>query len=310
MKNRKRMWIGAVTLLAISLLTPGVGERARADETAKATVEATYPGLATGVLRLALLTDMEKDVILKAYQIEITSGFAKEMLKQAPPDMQKELERNLFFLLEQKAMERLIKQDAVSMGISADQPEEQMLKAYVDRLTDRITVNETEVRGFYEVNKEMLEGKPFDQIRESIEAFLLQQKKVEALDARIQELGMRTDIRVNRDWVKRQAEMAMDNPLDRARMAGKPVLVQFWAAGCPPCEVMAPILDRVRKRYSDTLQVVLVDVGKNRLLGSRFGVRATPTQIFFDKDGEEVNRHEGLMNEADIERAIKEMGVS
>lgn len=53
----------------------------------------------------------------------------------------------------------------------------------------------------------------------------------------------------------------------------------------------------------------LGDVGKNKEQAKRFGIRAIHTQIFFDKEGKEVHRHEGFMGEADIDRIFKEMGV-
>jgi len=140
----------AVVLIAGLPFVAAFGGSARADKPAAVTVEGAYPGLATGVLKLGRLTDMEKNTVLKAYPIEIKSDFAEEMLKEAPPEMRKELEKNFFFLLEQKAMEMLIRQDAVSMGISAEQSKDAMLKSYVERLTGGLTVNEAEVKTFKE----------------------------------------------------------------------------------------------------------------------------------------------------------------
>jgi thiol-disulfide isomerase/thioredoxin len=301
------MW--GVPLAALFFLMAGMGESVWADEPAKTTVESTYPGLATGVLKLGRLTDMEKDIVLKAYQIEIKSDFVKEMLDQAPPEMRKELEKNLFFLLEQKAMEMLIKQDAVSLGISADQSKDAMLKAYVERLTAGLKVNEAEVKAFYEANKQMIGGQPFDQVKGSIEPFLLEQKKAEAIDAHIEALGKRTDIQLNREWVKKQAKTAMDNPVDKARMSGKPTMVEFGAAGCVACDMMQPILEKVKKKYPDKLNVVFVHVSENQLLGARFGIRSIPVQAFFDKDGQEVFRHTGFFAEKDVLEQLAKMGV-
>ncbi|MCF8142404.1 MAG: thioredoxin family protein [Deltaproteobacteria bacterium] len=310
MKIRKKsVWMPAMVLTAVFPLMVGLGGLAGADEPVPVTVEEAYPGLATGILKSARLTDMEKDVLLQAYQVEIREDFAGKILGEAPPEMRKELEKNLFFLLEQKAMEMLIKQDAVSMGISADQPKEEMLKAYVERLTDGITVNEAEMKAFYETNKAMVGGMPFDQVKESIEPFLLEQKKVAALDARIEGLGKRTDIRVNRDWVKKQAESARDNPVDKARMSGKPTLVEFGAAGCVPCDMMQPILDKLRKKFHDTLNVVFVHVRENQLLGARFGIRSIPVQAFFDRNGKEVFRHVGFYAEEEVLKQLARLGV-
>jgi len=309
MEKQNWLWMWGVPLAALFFLMAGMGESVWADKPAKTTVESTYPGLATGVLKLGRLTDMEKDIVLKAYQIEIKSDFVKEMLDQAPPEMRKELEKNLFFLLEQKAMEMIIKQDAVSLGISADQSKDAMLKAYVERLTAGLKVNEAEVKAFYEANKQMIGGQPFDQVKGSIEPFLLEQKKAEAIDAHIEALGKRTDIQLNREWVKKQAKTAMDNPVDKARMSGKPTMVEFGAAGCVPCDMMQPILEKLKKKYPDTLNVIFVHVGENQLMGARFGIRSIPVQAFFDKDGQEVFRHTGFFAEKDVLEQLAKMGV-
>jgi thiol-disulfide isomerase/thioredoxin len=309
MKIQKRLYAMPVVLVALFPIFAAAGGPARADKPAAETVEQAYPGLATGVLKSGRLTDMEKDIVLKAYQIEIKSDFAKEMRTQAPPEMRKELERHLFFLLEQKATELLIKQDAVSMGISADQSNDAMLKAYVERLTAGHKVNEAEVKAFYEANKEMMGGQPFDQVKGSIEPFLLEQKKAEAIDAHLENLSKRTDIQLNRDWVKQQAKTAMDNPVDKARMSGKPTMVEFGAAGCVPCDMMQPILEKLKRKFPDTLNVIFVHVGENQLMGARFGIRSIPVQAFFDKDGQEVFRHTGFFAEKDVLEQLAKMGV-
>jgi thiol-disulfide isomerase/thioredoxin len=184
-----------------------------------------------------------------------------------------------------------------------------MLKAYVERLTAGLKVNEAEVKAFYEANKQMIGGQPFDQVKGSIEPFLLEQKKAEAIDAHIEALGKRTDIQLNREWVKKQAKTAMDNPVDKARMSGKPTMVEFGAAGCVACDMMQPILEKVKKKYPDKLNVVFVHVSENQLLGARFGIRSIPVQAFFDKDGQEVFRHTGFFAEKDVLEQLAKMGV-
>ena len=56
--------------------------------------------------------------------------------------------------------------------------------------------------------------------------------------------------------------------------------------------------------------IVFIDVWKNKEPAKRFGIRAIPTQIFFDKEGKGVYRHEGFMGEADIDQVFGIMGVS
>jgi len=110
-------------------------------------------------------------------------------------------------------------------------------------------------------------------------------------------------------WGKEQAILARDNPVDKARKSGRPSLVDFGASGCRPCDMMAPILRNIEKKYKGTLNVVFVHVRKEQILASRYGVQGIPIQIFFDRDGKEVFRHTGFFSQKEIERKLKEMGV-
>lgn len=86
-------------------------------------------------------------------------------------------------------------------------------------------------------------------------------------------------------------------------------MVDLGAASCIPCKMMAPILDRLEKRYQGKAVIVFIDLRYNREAIERFGVRAIPTQIFFDKSGKEVHRHVGFLSEEAIVARLKWMGV-
>ena len=90
---------------------------------------------------------------------------------------------------------------------------------------------------------------------------------------------------------------------------GMVTMVDLGADSCAPCKMMAPILKRVEKKYEGKAAVIFIDVWKDQAPAKRFGIRAIPTQIFFDQEGREVFRHEGFMSEADIDRVFARMGV-
>ena len=87
-------------------------------------------------------------------------------------------------------------------------------------------------------------------------------------------------------------------------------MLDLGAKKCIPCKMMAPIIERLKKKYEGKAAIIFIDVWKNKEPAKRFGIRAIPTQIFFDQKGEEVYRHEGYMGEEDIDRIFKRMGVS
>ena len=86
-------------------------------------------------------------------------------------------------------------------------------------------------------------------------------------------------------------------------------MVDLGAKSCIPCKMMAPIMEKLEKDYKGKAAIIFIDVWKEPDQAKRFGIRAIPTQIFYDKEGKEVYRHEGFMSENAIVTQLKNMGV-
>ena len=86
-------------------------------------------------------------------------------------------------------------------------------------------------------------------------------------------------------------------------------MVDLGARKCIPCKLMAPILEKLEKEYAGKAAIVFVDVWEDKEPAKRFGIRAIPTQIFFDTNGQEVYRHVGFMSEEAIVGRLKRLGV-
>ena len=61
----------------------------------------------------------------------------------------------------------------------------------------------------------------------------------------------------------------------------KPVVVDFWAAWCGPCKMVAPEMERISAKYDGKVEVVKVDVDANPRLSQAFGIMSIPTIAFF-----------------------------
>jgi thioredoxin 1 len=88
-----------------------------------------------------------------------------------------------------------------------------------------------------------------------------------------------------------------------------PVLLELGSERCPPCRQMTPILNELRTHYAGKFLVKYIDVRKDTAAGAKYGVRAIPTQIFYDSKGREVFRHVGFYPKKDILATWKKCGV-
>lgn len=90
-----------------------------------------------------------------------------------------------------------------------------------------------------------------------------------------------------------------------------PRMVDLGAEKCVPCKKMAPILAEMKADYAGTVDIVFIDVWKNREAGKAYQIRAIPTQVFFDSTGKEVFRHVGFFSRENIEEVFqKKFGIT
>ena len=90
---------------------------------------------------------------------------------------------------------------------------------------------------------------------------------------------------------------------------GMVTMIDLGADKCVPCKMMAPIMAKLEKAYEGRATIVFIDVWKHNEQAGRFGIRAIPTQIFYNEKGREVYRHVGFMGEKAIVNQLKKMGV-
>ena len=86
--------------------------------------------------------------------------------------------------------------------------------------------------------------------------------------------------------------------------ADRPVLVDFWAAWCAPCRMLAPTVEAVAEKYASNARVVKLNVDDNPAVSQRYGIKGIPTLILF-KNGKEEERVVGATSEAAISRMIE-----
>jgi thioredoxin 1 len=101
---------------------------------------------------------------------------------------------------------------------------------------------------------------------------------------------------------------ALDDSLAKAKKEGKSVMLELGSVGCKPCEEMKPVMEKLRKDFAGKLEVIFVDVRKNKDAGETYDVFFLPTQVFLDKDGKEFHRHYGFYAHEEIVPVLKKFG--
>jgi thioredoxin 1 len=84
----------------------------------------------------------------------------------------------------------------------------------------------------------------------------------------------------------------------------QPVLVDFWAAWCAPCRMIAPTVEAVAEQYSGSASVVKLNVDENPSVSQRYGIKGIPTLILF-REGKEEERIVGATSKESLSRLIE-----
>jgi len=105
-----------------------------------------------------------------------------------------------------------------------------------------------------------------------------------------------------------------DDVSENKSPSGKLPIVTFIELGsvnCVPCKMMQPVMDQVKATYGDKVDVVFYDVWteEERTMAEKYRIRAIPTQVFLDANGNEYYRHTGFFPFEELDKVLKAGGV-
>ena len=95
-----------------------------------------------------------------------------------------------------------------------------------------------------------------------------------------------------------------DNFENEVLKSDMPVLVDFWAAWCGPCKMLAPTIAELAKEYEGKVKVCKYNIDDDASVAIKYGVASIPTVLLF-KDGDVANKTIGFVPKSDIEAMLK-----
>jgi thiol-disulfide isomerase/thioredoxin len=277
-------------------------------------VKNVYPNVEMGFLNYAVVSDLPDGVLLRADNVVIESKELNKTIADANEKVRPLLKKYASLVLEQVSIPKLfaleIKSEAAKTGREITEKDDtKILQNYFAALSKTVKVSDAEMLEFYNTNKDSLSGATLAQVKPQIQEYLVQEKMQALVNEKANTIGQRMKIEISAAWLKNQAALEKDNPVNKARDSGKPTMVDFSSKGCVPCDMLAPILKTLQGKYNGKANIVVVQTSEEPILASRYKVEVIPIQIFYDKTGKEVFRHVGFYAQTDIEQKLSEIGA-
>ncbi len=255
---------------------------------------------------------LDENILAIVNENEITKEDLEKEFQSLPKEYQERFKHNKEDLLDSLIIEELLYQQAENLELNLEKDQSKTKSAYAQEVIKYITrdieVSEAEKKEFYN-NNPNLHNTEYEELTKKIESYLMGQRKEVVIRDYLYKLKEKAEIIKNEKWLEAEKNKELEHPITALLKNGKPTVLDLGSSSCVPCKMMKPIFEELEKEYQNQANIILVDIGIDKDLAYKYQIRAIPTQIFFDKKGEEVWRHEGFLAKEQIVEKLEELGV-
>ncbi|HEX2952323.1 MAG TPA: thioredoxin family protein [Armatimonadota bacterium] len=277
-------------------------------------VDSVYRGLSMGLLRQARLTTLPPGIVLRSGQIQITQQDIDAAIAKMNIRLQGPMKQHAFFVLESIAAPQFLLLDARAWAerikLDTSQMSDSVLTYEFNRrvIGGIPVVTEAERHAFYREHKDdMFNGDDYDAVIDDLVQLLQNAKQHQTLNTYIRTISQRYPIELDAAWTQSVAANMLTTPLDKARRTGKPVLANFVVEYSLPCETMKPIMNEFKQNTQPAWTVLSIAGEADQFVNTRYDITTWPTQIIFDKNGNEVYRHAGVITKQRLLEQMKKV---
>jgi thioredoxin 1 len=100
----------------------------------------------------------------------------------------------------------------------------------------------------------------------------------------------------------------MNDSFEKIINSEKPVLIDFYATWCGPCQMLGPILKEVKDNLGERISILKIDVDKNQEIASAYQVRGVPTMMLF-QNGKQLWRQSGVLSKEELIKTIIDKSI-
>ncbi|HON55937.1 MAG TPA: redoxin domain-containing protein [bacterium] len=212
----------------------------------------------------------------------ITIDEFQEILSSLPPQYKSHFQNNPQILLEELISQTVLYNEALRQNFD----KRQEIKKIIDK-----TIKNILIQAFIEDQLKNTETKDYQNALNKLAVSLKSKENIKIFSDNLSKLEAKIERIKLPEFIK----------------TTKPVMIALGAESCMPCRMMQPILKELKEEYKNIVDIIYIDLDKESEKSAYFPIQVIPMQFFFDRQGNEIFRHEGYYSKEEIIATLKKI---